>query len=139
MRERPRRRVFRVPFPRNCFERIDRWQAIRDALLRRATQSRLAARFLCLLAREAQAGIGIGAEAQCVAPAIQAVVEAPSLRATFDEEPKVQASAIGQAMARIAGLELVWFLRKFLQCDLRTGETSLDLSGQEKSPRALIL
>jgi hypothetical protein len=61
------------------------------------------ARFIGLLARETQAGVGVGPQAQRIAPAVHAVVEAPTVRAAFDEQPKVQTGAVGEAMPRVTG------------------------------------
>lgn len=57
------------------------------------------------LAGQAEAGLRVRAEAQCVAPAVQAVVEAPAMRAAFDEQPKVQAVTVSQALAGICWLD----------------------------------
>jgi hypothetical protein len=47
----------------------------------------------------------IGAEAQRVASAVEAVVEAPAVRATVDEQLQVQTLAVVQTLPGIAGLD----------------------------------
>lgn len=105
--------------------------------------------FVGELACQCKACGRIGAQAQGLASAVDRVVKAPSVGATFDEQQQVQACTIAQALARIAGADrldgggrgtrccamqqlLAWkeqifqLLRQLLQCELGWRRTSWD-------------
>jgi hypothetical protein len=133
----------RQPVPRDGLERARRGQAglgiglvlppaLHLRLLLLAGVARVgafghqAARLLALPACQSKAGVGVGAEAQRLALAVDAVVQAPAVGAALDEQEQVQAVAVGDALARIAGLDrpqgnvaapgtaIMRLLRKFL-------------------------
>ena len=52
-----------------------------------------------------QAGVRVRADAQRVAAAVQAVVEAPSMRTAFDKESQVQAGAVIQATTNVTAFD----------------------------------
>lgn len=116
------RHVLVVPLTRDRFEGVDWRQAGHDALCchlayhefaasllsdiaRIGARADQLARFIRLLSRKTQAGVGIGSQAQRIAPSVQAVVEAPTVRAAFDEQPQVQTGTIGEAMPGVTGLD----------------------------------
>lgn len=112
-------------------ERAQRGQAISAALLGRAlfdpffprllaNKGRIRpiadelAQFFGLLAGRAQSDLRRGAQADRVALAGDAVVESPAVRAALDEQLEVQARAIAEAIAGVAGLHR---LDRGVRCD----------------------
>ena len=61
--------------------------------------------FLSLFASQRLTECGVGAQAQRLALSIVGVIEALAMRATFDEEQKVEAGAITQPLSRVTRLD----------------------------------
>lgn len=54
---------------------------------------------------EGERSVRIGTQAQCVALAVEAVIQSPGGRAALDEQQQEQPVAVAQARARIARLD----------------------------------